>query len=93
MALEGMAATLLDKSQQDPDSGIDMAALDDLWDLKGRLVDFSLVQVQHGSCSAAPALLLHVLYVRPCISICNGSVVKLLKHYPHTDCTAITKVR
>lgn len=55
MALEGMAATLLDKSQQDSDSGIDMAALDDLWDLKGRLVDFSLVQVQDGSCSAAPA--------------------------------------
>ena len=47
--LEGMPAALLEKPQQSIDSDIDMAALDVLWDLKVRMGDFSLVQVQQGS--------------------------------------------
>ncbi len=80
MTLEGIPATLLEESQQE--SGIDMSALDDIWDLKGRKGDFSLVQLQHGS-AAPSSSTLSVLYLRPCIghctSICHGSVVKLLE--------------
>ena len=49
MSLGSPPAAFLEDLMQKSDPGIDMAALDDLWDLKGQIGDFSLVQVLRAS--------------------------------------------
>ena len=78
-----MPAKFLEKLLQDSNSGIDMAALDILWDLKGRMGDFRLVQVEHDS--AALKHTVSIVLVGLHTSIRNGNVVMLIGHQSQTQ--------